>query len=62
MTITVQHYLLSNFKPLMVGVYENMENISRKKSSKVTNLLDKQFSFFDKNEDFIQGYLKDRLN
>lgn len=61
-TITVQHYKLSNFNPCLIGIYESMEDISSKKTSKVTNLLDKQFSFFFRNEDFISNYLKGRLN
>ncbi|MCX6151341.1 MAG: DUF1828 domain-containing protein [Ignavibacteriales bacterium] len=61
-TITVQHYLLSNYHPLLIGIYENMEDIFPKKSSKVTNLLDKQFSYLDKNEEFISSYLVERIN
>ena len=61
-TITVQHYLLSSYHPLLIGIYENMEEISPKKSSKVTNLLDKQFPYLNKNEDYINNYMKDRLN
>lgn len=61
-TITVQHYKLSGFNPSLIVIYENMEEISGKKTSKVTNFMDKQFSFFFKNEDFITTYLKERLN
>jgi len=61
-TITVQHYLLSNYRPLLIGIYENMEDISPKKSSKATNLLDKQFSYLEKNEEFISSYLNKRIN
>ena len=61
-TITVQHYKLSNFSPYLIGIYENMEELSSKKISKVTNLLDKQFSFFFRNENFITSYLQSKLN
>jgi hypothetical protein len=60
-TITVQHYTLNKFKPLMIGIYENMEEITPKKSSKVTNLIDKQFSFLHRNEDNISEYIKARI-
>ena len=61
-TITAQHYLLSQFRPLMLGIYENMEDITPKKSSKVTNILDKQFSYLSKNERNISEYINARLN
>ncbi|WP_435356939.1 DUF1828 domain-containing protein [Emticicia sp. SJ17W-69] len=61
-TISVQHYKLNGFNPYLIGLYENMEDISSKKISKVTNLMDKQFSFFFKNEKFITNYLQDKLN
>ncbi|MBI2270300.1 MAG: DUF1828 domain-containing protein [Bacteroidetes bacterium] len=61
-TITVQHYLLSKFNPLMIGIYENMEEISTRKSAKVTNILDKQFPYLSKNESHISEYLQARLN
>jgi hypothetical protein len=59
-TITVQHYRLSKFHPMLIGVYENMEELSPKKTSKVTNLLDKQFSYFEQNERTIEDYLTAR--
>lgn len=61
-TITVQHYLLSKYHPLLIGIYDNMEDITPKKSAKVTNLLDKQFSYLNKNEDYITEYLTDKIN
>lgn len=57
-TITVQHYQLSQYHPPLIGIYENMENLKAKKISRVTNLLDKQFSFFSQNEGFIKDYLQ----
>lgn len=61
-TISLQHYKLNSFNGYLVGIYENMEEITNKKISKVTNLIDKQFSFFSLNERFITGYLTERLN
>lgn len=60
-TIIGQHYELHGFKPETMAVFENQESIARKPLARLSNVIGKQFSSFQGNEDKIKEYIKKRI-
>lgn len=60
-TIISQHYELHDFKPETVAVFENQESIGRKPLARLSNVIGKQFSSFQGNEDKIKKYIQDKI-
>lgn len=60
-TIIGQHYELYGFKPETMAVFENQESIARKPLARLSNVIGKQFSSFQGNEDKIKEYIKKRI-
>jgi len=56
-TITVQHYELHDFKPDTLAVFENQESIGRKPLARLSNIIGKQFSTLEGNEERISEHI-----
>jgi len=57
-TISILHYMNSGLQFSAVGIFEDQEEINRKVLSKITDVLDRQFSSLTENRDRIAGYFK----
>lgn len=55
-TITIQHYELHNFRPNTIAVFENQEEIGRKPLARLSNIVGKQFSTLQGNEERIKDF------
>lgn len=54
--ITIQQYELKQFRPESIAVYENMEVLGRRPVARLSNVVGKQFSTLQGNQDRIKDF------